>query len=486
MSERAELERRVLQILESKAFPLTPHDEAEPCVTLADVKAALLSQAQPAPRIVCLCGSTRFYEYFQRANYEETMAGRIVLSVGFYPHAQKEVHHSEDVGCTAEQKIALDELHKRKIDLCDEVFVLNVGRYIGSSTRSEIEYAEAHGKTIRYLESGEAQPMQGGKMSRCGIHGTVLNGEGNCFWCLRPDAGTWCETHKQASPCAICDYPQGEAQPPSVTPDPEWWGRPCEDCKEEKIDCQCLLKMAAKVASMATAEYLRRVEIAAIEKRAQMSDLSFFRIGNLVWQGLQDWKAKGWNKKWWKRIDGTPIPNDLTVCIAERISKELRAIAPPAGEGTLSDNQIKYTVNRFLAWRLPENFNPDAGISFKSHFNEHTTHPMKHEPVGTNLFDATQTEAMVRYLIEGLPPAGEGSRVYEEVKNERVRQDAKWGGPSHDDTHVNFEWCDYILEHNRKAKSSEWRKRMIEVAALAIAAVESHDRVAAAGEGSKK
>ena len=77
-------------------------------------------------------------------------SGNIVLSVGFYPHAQKEMHH-EEAGCTPEQKIALDDLHKRKIDLADEVFVLNVDDYIGSSTRSEIDYAEAHGKPIRYL-----------------------------------------------------------------------------------------------------------------------------------------------------------------------------------------------------------------------------------------------------------------------------------------------------------------------------------------------
>jgi hypothetical protein len=102
------------------------------------------------PKIICLCGSTRFYEYFQKANYEFTMAGNIVLSVGFYPHAQKQMH-SEDVGCTAEQKIALDELHKRKIDLADEVYVLNVDGYIGESTRSEIQYAEKLGMPIRYL-----------------------------------------------------------------------------------------------------------------------------------------------------------------------------------------------------------------------------------------------------------------------------------------------------------------------------------------------
>jgi hypothetical protein len=69
----------------------------------------------------------------------------------------------------------------------------------------------------------------------------------------------------------------------------------------------------------------------------------------------------------------------------------------------LSDEQIKYMTSRFLQWRLPENFRPDAGITFKAEFNEHTDHPMKHTPVGTNLFDAVQTEAMVRYLIEGLP-----------------------------------------------------------------------------------
>ena len=104
------------------------------------------------PTIVCLCGSTRFYEEFQRANFEETMAGKIVLSVGFYPHAQKEAHHSEDIGITKDEKVSLDELHKRKIDLADEILVLNVGKYMGTSTRSELDYARANGKTIRFLE----------------------------------------------------------------------------------------------------------------------------------------------------------------------------------------------------------------------------------------------------------------------------------------------------------------------------------------------
>ena len=69
----------------------------------------------------------------------------------------------------------------------------------------------------------------------------------------------------------------------------------------------------------------------------------------------------------------------------------------------LKSYQIKHMVERFLQWRLPENFNPDGGISFKKTFNEKTTHPMKHEPVGTNLFDYGQAEAMIRYITEGMP-----------------------------------------------------------------------------------
>lgn len=106
----------------------------------------------PVPKIVCLCGSTRFYEEFMRANYELTMAGHIVLSVGFYHHVASEVH-GQGVGVeTDEQKIELDELHRRKIDLADEILVLNVGGYIGESTRSEIEYARLHGKPVQYFE----------------------------------------------------------------------------------------------------------------------------------------------------------------------------------------------------------------------------------------------------------------------------------------------------------------------------------------------
>jgi hypothetical protein len=70
---------------------------------------------------------------------------------------------------------------------------------------------------------------------------------------------------------------------------------------------------------------------------------------------------------------------------------------------SMTENQIEHMVKRFLLWRLPENFNPDAGISFKAAFNEHTAYPMKHKPTGTNLFDANQAAAMVRYMVDGMP-----------------------------------------------------------------------------------
>lgn len=104
-------------------------------------------------KIVTLCGSTRFYRAFQDANYIETMAGRIVLSVGFYPHASEEAH-GEERGCTPEEKQALDLLHFDKIALSDEILVLNVDRYVGESTRNEIAYALLKNKPIRWLEGG--------------------------------------------------------------------------------------------------------------------------------------------------------------------------------------------------------------------------------------------------------------------------------------------------------------------------------------------
>lgn len=68
----------------------------------------------------------------------------------------------------------------------------------------------------------------------------------------------------------------------------------------------------------------------------------------------------------------------------------------------MTNVQIQYMVNRFLGWRLPEDFRPDGGIRFKPTYNEGTPFEAKHQPSGTNLLNASQAEAMIRYLVEGI------------------------------------------------------------------------------------
>lgn len=120
---------------------------------VSDASAATPLTVEAArPKIVCLCGSTKFMEAFQNANLKLTLEGKIVLSVGTNTRSDAELTRQNYFDDPA-IKVRLDELHKRKIDLADEVFVLNVGGYIGESTRSEIEYAEEHGKPVYYLEA---------------------------------------------------------------------------------------------------------------------------------------------------------------------------------------------------------------------------------------------------------------------------------------------------------------------------------------------
>ena len=109
-----------------------------------------MTEPFPRPEVVVLCGSTRFTEEFRRQNLRLTLAGKIVLSVGCDTKSDADLAEAGEL--TEDVKRRLDVLHKRKIDLADRVLVLNVGGYIGDSTRSEIEYAEWYEKPIDYLE----------------------------------------------------------------------------------------------------------------------------------------------------------------------------------------------------------------------------------------------------------------------------------------------------------------------------------------------
>ena len=97
-------------------------------------------------KVITLCGSTKFKEQFLEAQKRLTLAGNIVISVGLFGHS------GDDEVWTEGTNAMLDDMHKRKIDMADEIFVINVGGYTGESTRSEIEYAISNGKVVKYLE----------------------------------------------------------------------------------------------------------------------------------------------------------------------------------------------------------------------------------------------------------------------------------------------------------------------------------------------
>ena len=97
-------------------------------------------------KVITLCGSTKFKEQYLEAQKQLTLEGNIVISVGLFGHS------GDDEVWTEGTKAMLDDMHKRKIDMADEIFVINVGGYIGESTRSEIQYAIETGKDVRYLE----------------------------------------------------------------------------------------------------------------------------------------------------------------------------------------------------------------------------------------------------------------------------------------------------------------------------------------------
>jgi hypothetical protein len=97
-------------------------------------------------KVITLCGSTKFKDEFLIEQKRLTLEGNIVISVGLFGH------NGDDEVWTENIKKMLDDMHKRKIDMADEIFVINKNGYIGSSTKSEIEYALKTNKKVNYME----------------------------------------------------------------------------------------------------------------------------------------------------------------------------------------------------------------------------------------------------------------------------------------------------------------------------------------------
>ncbi|MED3647793.1 hypothetical protein P4475_13470 [Halalkalibacterium halodurans] len=99
-------------------------------------------------KVITLCGSTKFKRQFEQASAYLTLKGHVVLSVGFF-------EQSEGIEITEEQVQMFENIHRRKIEMSDEIFALDVDGYIGRSTRKEIEFATSKGMPIRYYSESE-------------------------------------------------------------------------------------------------------------------------------------------------------------------------------------------------------------------------------------------------------------------------------------------------------------------------------------------
>lgn len=97
-------------------------------------------------KIITLCGSTKFKDEFMKVQEKLTLDGNIVLTPNFFSNIKK-----DDID--EKTKKMLDEMHKQKIDMSDEIYVINVRGYIGESTKNEIEYAKARGKEVSFMEN---------------------------------------------------------------------------------------------------------------------------------------------------------------------------------------------------------------------------------------------------------------------------------------------------------------------------------------------
>ena len=153
---KAKFEERIQELKDAlwKSYSVEKEARLSECQRMLIVINAL-SEESTAPmtgigkrmKVIILCGSTRFKEQFLEQQKRLTLEGNVVISVGLFGHSG-----DEEVWKPGTKEM-LDKMHLQKIDMADEIFVINVGGYIGESTRREIAHAEQTGKPVRYLES---------------------------------------------------------------------------------------------------------------------------------------------------------------------------------------------------------------------------------------------------------------------------------------------------------------------------------------------
>lgn len=198
------------------------------------------------PTIVVLCGSTRFADAFREANARETLSGRIVLSIGVDMRTDPQLLEGFGIEELDIVKDRLDELHKRKIDLADEVLVLNVGGYLGASTRSEIEYAQRLGKPIRWLEGDSTVdgPERAEYRDPDASYGDGITHDAGALICNK--CGNQVLLFKDGGWACSCDSAMFEDMRPAGQGDPQEAGEPCRGILAQAI-CGCPLYSDTKL-----------------------------------------------------------------------------------------------------------------------------------------------------------------------------------------------------------------------------------------------
>lgn len=121
-------------------------NKIEELAELLDKALELKTENKQKYNVITLCGSTKFKDEFEKAKTELTLNGNIVITLGVF-------NKNDNLELSEESIEMLSDMHKQKIDMSDEIFVINVGGYIGNSTRSEITYAKSKGKKVTYLEN---------------------------------------------------------------------------------------------------------------------------------------------------------------------------------------------------------------------------------------------------------------------------------------------------------------------------------------------
>jgi hypothetical protein len=162
----------------------------------------------------------------------------------------------------------------------------------------------------------------------------------------------------------------------------------------------------------------------------------------------------------WYESDEHP-PRELAAIVADIVSDLQSDRAECLRKSMLSDDQVKHMVNRFLMWKLPDNFNPDGGVSFEPEYNveynaKQGLPPQRHEPSGTNLLDYTQAEAMVRHMLDGLTQPQPDAAVA--VERERCAKIAECAfddrGNGRSGHHSEMDWTDGYRDGTRAAAAA--------------------------------